>query len=232
MCGRYASFMSVADVQLAFNLDHIGEDVQELRPSWNVAPTQDVAVVVERYAQDAAVTKPIRELHMARWGLVPPWAKDLTSGPPLINARLETVDEKKSFAPSLAKRRCIVPSNGYYEWQRQGDSNSPFFIHDDELLAFAGLYSWWKASDGKWILSVTIVTREAQPPLDTIHDRMPVVLEPSEFAAWLDPDMTDLHAAKALISRPNRDLRAHRVSRAVGSIRNNTPANIEPVETH
>ncbi len=120
MCGRYASYTALTDIQLAFDIDSLGPECESLEPSWNVAPTQDVPIVVERFDtfHPSAGNNPpggekvVRELHVARWGLVPPWSKDPSQGPQMINARIETRAEKRSFAPSLAKRRCIVPADG------------------------------------------------------------------------------------------------------------------------
>lgn len=230
MCGRYASFMAPHDIQLAFNLDALGEETEGLAPSWNVAPTQDIAIIVERLDEEA--DKVSRELHVARWGLVPPWSKDPAAGPQMINARIETVAEKRTFAPSLKKRRCIVPANGYFEWQATAGGKIPHYIHyaDESPLAFAGLYGWWKAPDGAWLLSATIITRAAAGPMTQIHDRTPVLLRPDYYDQWLDPRLTDPLAARAVIERPNPELSAQVVAKAVGNPRNNSPENILPVE--
>ncbi|MFT3943454.1 MAG: SOS response-associated peptidase [Ancrocorticia sp.] len=255
MCGRYASFSALTDIQLAFDLDALGPECEVLTPSWNVAPTQDVGIVVERIldghpsdiravygTQIAGVpTKEpdssqgshsvTRELHVARWGLVPPWSKDPSKGPQMINARIETLAEKRTFAPSLGKRRCIVPADGYFEWQATAGGKIPHYIHatDAAPLAFAGLYGWWKKPDGSWLLSTTIITRAAEGDLAAIHDRTPIVLTPDEFAAWLDPHQEDKYAALQLIDRSNQPLQADVVGKAVGNIRNNSPENIRPV---
>ncbi len=252
MCGRYASFSALRDIQLTFDLDALGPECEVLTPSWNVAPTQDVGIVVERIlnGHDAvdgtqiagAPTKEpdssaqgsgsvTRELHVARWGLVPPWSKDPSKGPQMINARIETLAEKRTFAPSLATRRCIVPADGYFEWQATAGGKIPHYIHsaDGVPLAFAGLYGWWKKPDGSWLLSTTIVTRAAEGELAAIHDRTPVVLTPNEFSEWLDPHQQDKYAARQLIDRPNQLLQADVVGKAVGNIRNNSPENIQPV---
>lgn len=234
MCGRYTSYSVLGDVQLAFDIDSLGSECESLRPSWNVAPTQDIPIVVERIALEAVEHAPngvVRELHVARWGLVPPWSKDPAKGPQLINARIETLAEKRTFAQSLAKRRCIVPADGYYEWQAAAGGKIPHYIHSASgaLLAFAGLYGWWKNPDGTWLLTATIITASAQGNLAAIHDRNPVVLTSAEYASWLDPSQQDPHAALALIGRPNQTLRADVVAKAVGNIRNNSPENIVPV---
>ncbi|MCF2706528.1 SOS response-associated peptidase [Arcanobacterium haemolyticum] len=224
MCGRYASFMTTKDLQLEFDLDTVPD---EFVPSWNVAPTQDVPVVVERVKD----TGRVRELYAARWGLVPPWSKNPQAGPSLINARVETLRDKRVFAPALAKRRCIVPANGYFEWQTSASGKQPYYIHDERLLAFAGLYEWWKAPDGTWLLSTTIVTTSARSELSFIHDRSPVLLERGEYSSWLSP-ATSADEAYALLTRTNRLLRAEPVGQGVGNPRHNSPHNIEAVRSH
>ncbi|WP_276308074.1 MULTISPECIES: SOS response-associated peptidase [unclassified Actinobaculum] len=197
-------------------------------PSWNVFPTQNVPIIVEHIAKGDCTAR--RELYLARWGLVPPWAKSPDKGPQLINARIETAAQKRTFAPSLASRRCIVPANGYFEWRTTARGKSAYYIRDDEALAFAGLYSWWKQPDNRWLLTTTILTRAAAPPLDGIHPRTPVILEPEEYGAWLKPQLQDMEQAVALVKRPNRTLTAVRVSPAVGSPRHNTPENVVPLD--
>lgn len=288
MCGRYASYTSPTGIQLAFDLDSLGPECESLPPSWNVAPTQDIPIIVERmdphgsknrsdrpapdggingHGNPAVAAEPhqpsgsgvetrdhssngthahghapgntairdsgsaVRELHVARWGLVPPWSKDPSKGPQMINARIETLPEKRTFAPALAKRRCIVPADGYFEWQAKATGKIPHYIHstNGELLAFAGLYGWWKKPDSTWLLTATIITRAAEGELAKIHDRTPVVLERFEFSSWLDPGQDDPYAALAVIDRPNRELHAEAVGKAVGNVRNNGPENIIPV---
>lgn len=238
MCGRYASFTALTDIQLAFDIDTLGSECESLEPSWNVAPTQDIPIVVERFARPLSATGShspgddvVRELHVARWGLVPPWSKGPSQGSQMINARVETLAEKRSFAPSLAKRRCIVPADGYFEWQATAGGKIPYFIHSagGSPLGFAGLYGWWKKPDGSWLLSATIVTRAAEGELARIHERTPLILEPGEYEAWLDPRQDDPYAALALIERSNREVQADIVGKAVGNIRNNHPDNIVPV---
>ena len=197
-------------------------------PSWNVFPTQNVPIIVEHIAKGNRAAR--RELYLARWGLVPPWAKSPDEGPQLINARIETAAQKRTFAPSLASRRCIVPANGYFEWRTTARGKSAYYIRDGGPLAFAGLYAWWKQPDGIWLLTTTILTRAAAPPLDAIHPRTPVILEPEEYGAWLNPQQQDMEQALALVKRPNRTLAPVRVSPAVGSPRHNTPENVVPLD--
>ena len=245
MCGRYATTMSRTDIQLEFRLD-VAADSYFPTPNWNVAPTQDIPIVLERPPQPGdeplrdAVTPPastppeapdspgeegapgvVRALTPAFWGLIAPWAKDATR--PMINARMETLAEKRMFAPALKKRRCIIPASGYFEWRKP--DKTPFYLYRESgPLAFAGLYGWWK--DGQeWLLTAAIVTRAAEVELAQIHDRVPLILEPSEYGMWLDPANDDPALLTAL-ERPGPQLSFHEVGRAVGNVRNNSPQNI------
>lgn len=184
-----------------------------------------------------------REMHLARWGLVPGWAKDLSIGSRMFNARSDSLATKRSFAPSLAKRRCLVVADGYYEWLKEevpGQSKprrTPFYIHrtDGAPLAFAGLYAWWpdpskeKGDPDRWVLSTTIVTTDARGGLEQIHDREPVVLAEEEADAWLAGDLTGTDEALAVLEQPSPPLSWYEVSPRVGSVRNNDASLIEPV---
>lgn len=221
MCGRYASFSSSGQLALDFRLDGLSDRAEKWAPSWNIAPTQPIRIVVE--------TGQGREAHVARWGLVPPWAASRGSGPALFNARMETAATKRSFASALAERRCIVPADWYYEWQAGPSPKTPYRIGDGKPLAFAGLFQWFRDDEGTWRLSATILTRAATGPLASIHDRTPAVLEPQEYAPWLARDAVDPQAALAVLARPGRELEAVEVSRAVGSVASNGPELCEPV---
>lgn len=264
MCGRYASFRDAQDLADAFAVapPDVAPDAAALPPSWNVAPTDPVRVVVERHPrpQDAAESADDdaarRSLRLARWGLVPGWAKDPSIGSRMINARVETLDTKPAFRKALAARRCLVPAEGYYEWQtppedapavvgssgrRRRPPKQPFWIHppDGGPLAFAGLYEFWRdptrADDDpqRWLVTMTIVTGGAptdDPALAEIHDRQPVMLDPSRWDAWLDPDLTDTDRVMALLRRPAPPLVATPVSTEVNAVGNDGPHLVEPVE--
>ena len=232
MCGRYASFRQAQDLADAFDVLEIAEDVASVHPSFNVAPTDQVRVVLER--ADGGV----RAMHRARWGLVPAFATDPRIGARMINARVETVAEKNAFAKSLRSRRCIVPADGYYEWRKDGDgSKTPHFIHraDAAPLAFAGLYAFWRdpAKDDddptRWLLSTTILPQPARSQLAGIHDREPVVLRRKAVARWLDPSVTAPEEALAAITPERPRLDFHRVGPQVGNVRVDSPGLIEPV---
>ncbi|WP_413451296.1 SOS response-associated peptidase [Georgenia phoenicis] len=240
MCGRYANARRDSDLIDAFHV----EDVRDprLEPSWNVAPMQDVRIVLERLTKDEPEEPARRHLRTARWGLVPSWAKDPAIGSRLINARSETITEKPSFKAAAAKRRCIVPADGYYEWQKldeTGKKKQPYYLHaqDEAPLAFAGLYEWWKDPElpddhpDKWRCTTTILTATASDALGHVHDRSPVIVPPDMLADWLNPSITDLVDIREIVAAmPEPHLVPRAVGKAVGNVRNNGPQLIEPLE--
>ncbi len=249
MCGRYASFREAQDLADAFGVDpdDVAEDAAGLPASWNLAPTDPVRIVVERPEKqpDGSTGAPVRSLRLARWGLVPGWAKDPSIGSRMINARMETLGEKPAFRKALAARRCLVPAEGWYEWTDpprgapKGTRKTPHWIHpaDGALLAFAGLYEFWRdperADDDphRWLVSMTIVTGGApadDPVIGPLHDRQPVLLTPDRWAAWLDPGQGPQDALGLLGEAPT-GLTADVVSPAVSSVRNDGPELIVPV---
>lgn len=223
MCGRYASFTRLDEGPGLFDLDVVTDEVRGLSPSWNVAPTTTIPVIVERADPHS------REAHAATWGLIPIWAKDPSIGSKMFNARSETLAEKKSFAPSLKNKRAIIPADGYFEWMATDEGKQPHYVTraDGLPLAFAGLYSWWK-NGADWVLSATIITEEARQ-LAQLHHRAPVILDRERFAPWLDPGLTDPLEALALLDQEPPELRAVPVTTSVGKVGVNTPANIEPI---
>ncbi|WP_062379982.1 SOS response-associated peptidase [Demequina pelophila] len=226
MCGRYANFMTEQELIDAFEIAVIADDAR-LAPRYNIAPTQEAAIVVARRDEG-------RSLELARWGLVPSWAKDPSVGSRMFNARGETVAEKPSFRAAFAKRRCLVPASGYYEWKTEDGVKTPYFIHtaDDAPLAFAGLFEFWrdkaKGDDAPWLASCSIVTTAARGEMARIHDRQPVMLRREEADVWLDADSAndDLFAAMAA---PEPELAWHAVGRDVGNVRNQGAELVEPV---
>ena len=231
MCGRYANFLAEQDLIDHFAIATMADDARLLPPSWNIAPTQQVAIVVPpKESVDEG-----RRLEVARWGLVPSWAKDPSIGSRMINARSETLGEKPSFRSAFAKRRCAVPASGYFEWRTEGGVKTPHWIHaaDDAPLAFAGLYEFWKdkaaGEDAQWLVTTTIVTTAARGDMRDIHDRQPVMMQPDALEAWLDRD-ADQGTLLDVIAMPAPDLAWHEVRKAVGSPQNNDPENVEPVE--
>ncbi|OZC62625.1 hypothetical protein CH306_04875 [Rhodococcus sp. 15-725-2-2b] len=234
MCGRYASTRSDSDLQAVFDIaETVGAEVP---PSYNVAPTQTVRTVLERSPKDEPEADAVRQLRSVRWGLIPSWAKDAKIGSRLINARSETITEKPSFKKAASRRRCIVPADGYYEWEKRDGAKVPYFLHQDGVLAMAGLYELWrdptKAEDdeARWVWSVTVLTSPAADALGHIHDRSPVVLPPDLRASWLDPAVTDLGDVRDLLAAiPEPRLKPYEVSTAVNSVKNNSPELLTPV---
>lgn len=252
MCGRYAASRNPDDLVEEFEVDRV-EVPERLEPDFNVAPTKDVYAVLTRRARDLPDdAPPVRQLRVLRWGLVPSWAKDPSIGSRLINARMETVAEKPAFRKAFAKRRCLLPADGYYEWYvaEQAPSQKPsarpaktppkqpMYIHpkDGGVLAMAGLYEFWRVPDtppddpGAWYATCTILTTEAEDALGRIHDRMPLLVERDRYAQWLDPDVDDPDLLRGLLipAAPGR-LDAYPVSTLVNNHRNNGPELLDPV---
>jgi len=245
MCGRYVSSASTADLLDEFDVEQvIGE---QLRPSWNVAPTNLVRAVLERPLKEderpepspeaADPAKPVRQLRGLRWGLVPSWSKDPKGGARMINARIETVTEKPAFRKAAARRRCLLPAAGYYEWQKTEDGKVPYFMHDPDgrLLAMAGLYELWRDptlpddDPNRWLWTCTVITQQAPDLLGEIHDRNPVLVPHDLQAAWLDCSSDDPATARKLLDAiPPARLEPYVVSPAVGNVRNDGPELIEP----
>lgn len=233
--------MARAVGDLVAELEAEAEASLELRASYNVAPTADVPIVLERIIEGV----PRRQIHVAIWGMVPGWAKDPAVGVRAFNARSETVQEKPTFRAAFKSRRCGVPVQGYYEWKKSpdGKTKQPYFVHsaDGALITFAGLYEWWKdpgQADGspeQWLLSCTILTMPSPPEgeLATLHDRLPVPLSPEALADWLNPENKDtrtlLDAALAQAWELAGTWELAAVSAAVGNVRNDTPELIAPI---
>ena len=208
MCGRYSASRPPDLTAEAYAARVVDEPPP---PSWNVAPTDPVSVVVERGEG--------RELRTLKWGLIPSWADDPRIASRLINARAETVASKPAFRSALLRRRCLVPADGWYEWR----DRRPHFISRAGPLAFAGLYE----RNGE-TRTFTIVTTAAAPDIAHLHDRMPVVLPPEVWDAWLDPAHDDPDALRALLV-PRTGCTAYEVSTAVNNVRSNGPALLDPV---
>src|SRR5438876_274726 len=198
MCGRYATARKRQELMDEFGIGlDATEDALEagLEADYNVAPTKPVPAVLERASKEEP-EQVVRQLRMLRWGLVPSWAKDLSGGARMINARAETVDEKPAFRRAFARRRCLLPADGYYEWYvLDGDKDAkkprkqPFYIRpaNGEVMAMAGLYEFWKSPDDEWVTTCTVITTDAPDDLGRIHDRMPMVVARDRWDDWLDP---------------------------------------------
>jgi putative SOS response-associated peptidase YedK len=255
MCGRYASSSSPQDLVEEFDVDEdrTGDRVRSIlvnpqspmagHPDFNIAPTKAAPVVLTRAPRGAdseADAGPRRQLRLLTWGLVPSWSQDLKVGTRMTNARSETVLGKYSFVRAASRRRCLVPADGWYEWQvsptavgaRGKPRRQPFFVHrsDGEPLAMAGLYEFWRdgsladSDPDAWLATYTIITTRAEPGLDRIHDRQPLVLDSEDWDDWLDPKANDLTRVKEYLEfeKPGR-FDAYPVSMGVNSSRTNGP---------
>lgn len=220
MCARF----TLTDTgELLLRQFRLGELPPDYRPRYNIAPTQAVLAVVN--GEERRATR-------FRWGLIPYWAKDATIGRKLINARAETVAVKPSFRHSLRRRRCLIPADGFYEWQVKDGRKQPLRIvpANGPLFAFAGLWDRWESPEGQEVLSCVIITTAANDFMRPIHDRMPAILSPKDYDLWLDAGVQDPEAVTPLL-RPCSDemLRAYPVATVVNSPRNDTPACIAPL---
>ncbi len=228
MCGRFVSAAPPDEIAKYFSVDTTSESL--LEPSYNVAPTNDIYVVVE--------TGGLRRLETFHWGLVPMWAKDVSVGNKMINARADGLATKNAYKRAFARRRCIIPVDGFYEWKKiPGQKRKqPVYIYraDGEPLALAGLWDVWRGPerDSEDVLrSCTIITGEPNDKIAEVHDRMPVILPPSAWAAWLDPENDDIEAlAKLLVPAPDNLLEIRPVSTMVNNVRENGPELLEPVD--
>jgi len=223
MCGRYTLSTPVGTLAEEFD---IAGPLPELPPSYNVAPTQEVPAVVAAGSGGEG-----RRLEMLRWGLIPSWADDPGIGARMINARSETVAEKPSFRRAFKERRCLIPADGFYEWQKSNDGKQPYYIRMKNVrpFAFAGLWESWRG-DGNEIHSCTILTTSPNDIAAEIHNRMPVILPPEVYEIWLDPDLRETdHLLSLLSPYPPGDMEAYPVSRRVNSPSNNEPSCVESV---
>ena len=225
MCGR---FVQVEKPE--FYAEHFGAEfvrTETLTANYNVAPTEQVYAVVEHEGD--------RSLTSFRWGLVPFWAKDLKIGNRSINARSETAADKPMFRDSFERRRCLIPADGFYEWERKAKGELPHFIHaaDGEPLPLAGLWSSWRDPEtDERVLTCTVLTGQPNELVEPIHDRMPVILPRERWDTWLDPENRDIDGLRALLQPLPADRMAeHPVSTLVNSVKNKSPDLIVPLET-
>ena len=229
MCGRYNVLTSAQGfldlLQILVRLD----SALETAPRYNISPTQGVLSV---YHPDLNSKAQMTEL---RWGLIPPWAKEMSIGNRLINARAETAATKPSFRAAYKSKRCLIAADGWYEWKKVNGRKQPYNIRRQDRLPFyfAGLWDRWKGKvkdDVVLVQSCTILTAEACESLKTLHPRMPVVLDPQHYEPWLDGGLTDTHAIQDMIqSRPTDIFEAYPVSQYVNKPSNNLPQCIDPI---
>ena len=222
MCGRYAAAKDVASLVEEFEVARPPDE--RLPEDFNVAPSKKVYMVVDRPGDEVIE----RQLRVAKWGLVPSWAKDPKIGNKMINARIETAAEKPSFRRAWAKRRCLLPADGYYEWYAGEGPKQPFFIHrpDGASLAMAGLYEFWK--DGEdWLVTTCVLTTSATDDLGQIHDRMPLLIPREHWTGWLDPE--NVPTPEMAVPAMSTGLEAYPVSTEVNNVRHNGPQLLDPL---
>jgi putative SOS response-associated peptidase YedK len=225
MCGRSSLTKSEKELEARFKATFYSEDLEKYNPlpNFNVAPTHVLPIITN---QDPTHFLPLR------WGLIPYWAKDIKIGYRMINARVETVQEKSAFKSALAKRRCLVPLDGYYEWKKNGKRKTPYRItlKDQSIFTCAGLWETWKSPQGERISSFTIITQPPSPSISHIHDRMPAMLTAEQEKYWIDLDMAPAEALKLIAPYPDEMLDYYMVSSRVGKVTENDPGLILPIE--
>jgi putative SOS response-associated peptidase YedK len=220
MCGRYTLAVPGEVLGELFEL----AEVPAVEPRYNIAPTQEAPVVRTRRTAEG----PVRRLDLLRWGLVPWWAEDPGVGARMINARVESAAERPAYRDAFRRQRCLVPADGFYEWKPGPGGRQPYWVHrpDGRPFAFAGLWSRW-GRDERRLDSFTILTRAAPEGLRELHDRVPVILQPEDWAAWLDPSPAEPGDLLAALARAGGDLVPRPVGRRVNRPDNDDPALIE-----
>jgi putative SOS response-associated peptidase YedK len=238
MCGRYASTKNPATIAVDFDAVD-ATDGAAPSADYNVAPTKPVLSVVTRHPLDEEGNpdpdRTLRSIRVMRWGLVPHWARDPGIGSRMINARADSATSKSAFRDAVARRRCLLPADGWYEWQRTGNHKQPFFItpEDGSTLALAGLWSTWRGPDAAEppLVTCAVLTTDAVGPLREIHDRMPLILPAHAWQSWLDPDSGDV---RALLGPPSEQLvqalELRPVSTAVNDVRHGGPELVERLD--
>jgi putative SOS response-associated peptidase YedK len=224
MCGRVRLSSDVSELKIRFSIPE-DRPPPNFAPAWNGAPTDNMPVV--RLDRDGR-----RSLDLLRWGLIPYWAKDTTIGFSTINAMAETVATKPVFREAFQRRRCLVPVDSFYEWQRTGRETQPYAIAlaDRSVMALAGLWETWRSRAAEMVHSFTIITTEPNELCAQLHDRMPVVLDPTSWPLWLGEGAAKPDELKALlVPYPSAGMTCWPVSKRVGNVKNNDPSLIEPV---
>ena len=224
MCGRYRLSRRKQMIEEQFDCDPWDEDRS---PRYNIAPTQAVPVIRQHPKE------PDRQISTMRWGLIPNWAKSSDGAAGMINARSETAASKPAFRDPLKFRRCLIPADGFYEWARKGKSKQPycFEVNEGELFAFAGIWDGWKNADGQWIKTCSILTTTPNAVTSTVHDRMPVILNPDSYDLWLDPGMNDVGGVSELLKPYEaRMMRCYPVSTRINHVANDDEECSRPIE--
>ncbi len=222
MCGRFALHNDESEIITRFGVQ---ETLFDLKPRYNIAPTQQIAVITQ---------ETVRTLAGYKWGLIPSWAKDTQMASKMINARSETLLEKPSFRKSLISKRCLIPANGFYEWQQVGKSKIPTYVQlkSKKLFAFAALWDEWQSPEGEKLRSTTIITTEPNSLLAKLHHRMAVMLLPEQENIWLDPNIKDPNQLLKLLTQyPESELEYFPVSKLVNSTSFDSPECIKAIES-
>ena len=217
MCGRfalYSSFQAIKDYADLLN------EIEELDANYNVSPGQNIPVIINKNDGNY--------LEFCKWGLIPFWAKDPKIGYKMINTRSETINEKQSFKHAFQRRRCLIPANGFYEWQKK--DKQPFYIHlkEERLFTFAGIWENWNSPEGDYMQTCSIITTSANDTLEKIHNRMPVILPQNSESTWLLNENSN-KLMELLKPYPQNEIFCHEVSNEVNSVRNNLPELINPL---
>lgn len=223
MCGRYRLSRRKQILEEYFGVVWDAD----WSPRFNIAPTQSVPVVRQH------PTEPRRDLSLMRWGLIPSWAKAPSIDAGMINARSETAHEKPAFRDALKFRRCLILADGFYEWKRTGAAKQPhcFEVNQGELFAFAGLWDGWKDSSGQWVKTCSILTTSPNAVTSTVHDRMPVILEPDSYDLWLDPGISKVsELSHLLVPFVAKSMRSYPVSTRINHVANDDEECCQPVE--
>ena len=224
MCGRFSLALPAQTIAEFFKTLVL----QAVPPRYNIAPTQDVLAIRARAEENGRYAQPLR------WGLVPSWSKDIKIGAKLTNARSETLGQKPSFRNAYKYRRCLIPTDGFYEWKRDGAGKQPYFFHaaDKSPLGFAGLWEHWSGPSGEELETCTIITTDANRLMAPVHHRMPVILKPEDYDRWLDPGQRDRAKLESLlVPCPDGLLAAYPVGTHVNRAGNEGPKCIEPMPT-
>ena len=221
MCGRKTLTKDMQSIIEELAIQE-WENPDNYLPNYNIAPSQNSPILIDNG---------MRIIKSMRWGLIPSWAKDDKFGARMINARIETLTEKPSYRNLLLSSRCIVIADGYYEWKKDGDRKVPYYFknHNDDLLTMAGLYDVWKHPDGYMIPSYTVITKEAQQDIATIHNRMPVILPQDHLDKWLKTESFSASSALEFAKNTRPTLETIPVSSFVNSVKNNSPNCILPL---
>jgi putative SOS response-associated peptidase YedK len=221
MCGRFEIHSTLDIIARIFQISNLIFDV---KPNYNIAPSQDVAVVTNDGRKNI--------FKACRWGFVPSWSKELKTGYRMINARAETVAVNRTFRDAFLNTRCLVPADGFFHWKKEGKTKSPFYIRlkSGNPMGLAGLYNNWRSPEGEEVCTFTIITTDANDLLSSIHPRMPVIIPEEDHRLWLDPAVHDEEALLALLRPyPSDEMEYYPVTPKVNSFKYNDPENIKPV---